>query len=518
VWYEQVSKITPGVPEKRGQASSIRLVGGAALLLLALASVPVFSTSLPPLVDYPNHLARFWVLATGGNAFYGVRWAPLPNLAGDIIVPPLARIMPLELAGKLFLVATFALMLGGAIWLNRIATGDWRLWPLLAAAFLYNRSLLWGFINYLFGLGIALCGVALWLQLETARAWVRVFASSLVALLCFFSHIAAFGIYALVILGLEVTPAVNELRARLWLALGRRFALAAPQFVAPLLLLLGWSHSAEGGVSYTRIWRKADLLFSVFDNYSRPFDIACFALLLLLVAVLAWRRRLGISSRLGPAVVLVFAAYLLLPSQMLSGSGADHRIAVALFLLLVASPAPQFSSPRAAAVVGVATLLLLASRFAVIEAVWLSADRVYTADLAGLDSLPLGSKLAVAFSPDAVNASAIPVLHLPTLAVARRGAFVPTVFAFPAQQPIVIQPPYDGLAAAASPTLLWSAFVSGVGEAQHQAWRALAGWDAIAFVGSHPFLVQAQPCLRPLVTEPNFKVFSLGKGGDCRAG
>src|SRR4029077_17543117 len=205
----------------------------------------------------------------------GVRWAPLPNLAGDIIVPPLARIMPLELAGKLFLVATFALMLGGAIWLNRIATGDWRLWPLLAAAFLYNRSLLWGFINYLFGLGIALCGAALWLQFETARAWVRVAASSVVAMLVFFSHIAAFGVYALIVLGLEATPVVNELRARAWAALCRRAALDAAQFVMPGALIASWWHATEDGASYGKIWRKADLLFSVFDNYSRPFDIAC---------------------------------------------------------------------------------------------------------------------------------------------------------------------------------------------------------------------------------------------------
>jgi hypothetical protein len=518
VWYERVPRKTPELSGTRWSANSVGRVCAAGLLFVALASVPVFSTNLPPLVDYPNHLARFWIIATGDNAFYSVHWAPLPNLAGDLIVPPLARIMPLEFAGKLFLVAIFALMLGGAIWLNRVATGAWRLWPLLAAAFLYNRTFLWGFINYLFGLGIALCGAALWLQLETARTWVRILASSLVALLCFFCHIAAFGVYALVILGLEMRPAMNELGARLWLALCRRFALAVAQFAGPAVLVIGWWHFTEGGIGYSRIWRKADLLFSVFDNYSRPFDIACFALLLILFAVLAWRRRLAMSPRLGPAVGLVFAAYLLLPSQMLSGSGADHRIAVALFVLLAASTAPRFSSRRSANMMGAVVLVALVSRFAIIEAVWLSADRIYTADLAGLDSLPLGSKLAVAFPSDAVNASAIPALHLPTLAVARRAAFVPTLFAYPAQQPIVVKPSYERLAVATPPTLLWSAFVAGDIEAQHRAWPALAGWDAIAFVDRYPFRVPAQPCLRPLVTEPNFQVFSLLKGMNCGAG
>jgi hypothetical protein len=45
----------------------------ASAALLALHSVPMFSTVLPPLFDYPNHLARFAILAAGGNEFYEVR-------------------------------------------------------------------------------------------------------------------------------------------------------------------------------------------------------------------------------------------------------------------------------------------------------------------------------------------------------------------------------------------------------------------------------------------------------------
>ena len=122
----------------------------AGIVLLALYSIPLFSTVLPPLFDYPNHLARFAILAAGGNEFYEVRWAPLPNLAGDLIVPLLARAMPLEIAAKLFVILIFALILAGVAWLNRIIAGIWRFWPLLAAAFLYNLQLRWGFLNFLF--------------------------------------------------------------------------------------------------------------------------------------------------------------------------------------------------------------------------------------------------------------------------------------------------------------------------------------------------------------------------------
>ncbi|HEV2186524.1 MAG TPA: hypothetical protein VGR70_04920, partial [Stellaceae bacterium] len=185
----------------------------AFVLLLAVVSMPLFATVLPPLVDYPNHLARLGLIASGGDEFYAVRWAPLPDLAADLIVPVLARAMPLEAAGKLFLVLSFALLAGGALWLNRIVSGRWRWWPLLAFALLYNRSLLWGFINYLCGLGVALCGVALWLALD-ARRWLRVPVSAAVALACFFCHFAAFGVYALAIAGVELSPLLNLLRGR----------------------------------------------------------------------------------------------------------------------------------------------------------------------------------------------------------------------------------------------------------------------------------------------------------------
>jgi hypothetical protein len=508
----QPLRLRPELPDL--QAAIRVLLAGMAVL--ALCSVPIFSTILPPLFDYPNHLARFWLLQTGGNAFYEVRWALLPNLAGDLIVPWLARLLPLEIAGKLFLVLSFALIVGGAAWLNRIVSGGWRLWPLLAVALLYNRQFLWGFINYLFGLGVALCGLALWLALERRRAWLRLCAAGLVALLCFFSHVAAFGLYALIIAGVEARPALAEWQARQWRALGGRTALFVGQFVIPAAIILGsWGAVSGGGISYAAWWRKADLLFSVFDNYSRPFDVACFALLLILLGGLARRRRLHLAPRLVPAVALVFAAYLLLPSQLLSGSGADHRIPVALFLLLVAAAAPRFPSRKTALVIGGVAAAVLFARLAVIEAVWLRADRVYAADIAGIDVLPVGVKLAVAYPPGAVNAAAIPEVHLATLAVWRRSAFVPTLFAFPGQQPVALKPPYDRLAIAATPFELWSALVTGDADARVRVAASLAAYDAIVFTDRNPLQVPQQRCLQPAFAQPTFQIFTLSHAEGC---
>ncbi len=490
-------------------------VAVAFVALLVVVSVPLFSTVLPPLVDYPNHLARMHLLAEGGNQFYAVRWAPLPDLAADLVIPPLTRLMPLEIAGKLFLVLTFGLIAGGTVWLNRVATGRWRLWPLLAFLLLYDRVLLWGFLNYLFGLGLAICGLAPWLSLEARPAWLRILASSVVALACFFSHLSALGIYALVIFGLELPSAISLMRSRRYRELARLTAVASAQFIAPAgLLLFCQPPSAGGPVNFTPIWRKADLLFSIFDNYSRPFDVVCFVLFVALFALLVWRGRLRIAPRLGVGLAILFVVYLLLPSQMLSGSGVDHRLPVALFLLLVAATAPVLPR-RAGWAIGIAIAAIFAARMAAIERVWLDSGQIYAGDIAVIDSLPPGARLAVAYPPRDISAGAIPELHVATLAVARREAFVPTIFAYPTQQPLALRPPFDALAGATSPNWLWGGFVAGNAAERDASAPVLTNYDFVVFADRNPFTVPPNPCLAPKAATPRFQLFAISRAQGC---
>src|SRR5262249_53570918 len=67
------------------------------LVLLA----PLFISTIPPVKDYPNHLARLYVLAEGSedpelSAIYGPNWAIIPNLAVELIGMPLIRVLPVD--------------------------------------------------------------------------------------------------------------------------------------------------------------------------------------------------------------------------------------------------------------------------------------------------------------------------------------------------------------------------------------------------------------------------------------
>ncbi len=56
-----------------------------------LAVLPIWMTTVPPLHDFPTHLARAHILTTYAQSpdlqrFYLVHWVPVPNLAIDLIV------------------------------------------------------------------------------------------------------------------------------------------------------------------------------------------------------------------------------------------------------------------------------------------------------------------------------------------------------------------------------------------------------------------------------------------------
>jgi hypothetical protein len=496
--------------------TSGRRVALGFLLLFAIAALPVLMAGLPPLFDYPNHLARMHVLVAAGgggplDTYYQLNWDGQPDLAMDLIVPLLMRVMPLEAAGQIFILLVFALLAGGTLWLHRIVHRTWSYWPLAGFLFLYCRVLLWGFLNYLFGVGLALCGLALWLALARRPAWLRILVSSVLALAVYFSHIAAFGAYALMVAGLEVEPLRVLAVAREWRRLAGRLVVLGIQFVAPVAVFLThWQTSDSDVLGFARFWRKADLLFSVFDNYHRPFDVLCFLVLVGLLGVLAARRRLGIARVPAGALALLAAAYLLLPSQLLGGSGADHRMPIVLFLLLIAASAPRFD--RRASALGVAALLgvMFLARIGAIEQVWSAAAPVYRADRAALDALPIGAKLAVGFSEAAVNSVALPEIHLPTLAVADRDAFLPTLFAYPTQQPILIRPPYDDPDGSMLPADVWGALVTRDGD-HTETLKALNGFDFVVLIGRTPFEVAVAGCLEPRYRSPTFQLFAFDR-------
>src|SRR5689334_9505682 len=190
----------------------------AFLTLLVAAAVPLFSVRIPALVDYTNHLGRLHTMAVLGKdpfltQFYSVHWKIIPNLGVDILLPLIIRHLDVYLTGKLFVFFCMLLWLSGPFAIHYATWRRLSLAPLLGFLFVYNFIFLYGFLNYLLGVGLALWGIAAWIGLRRTPATVRGLVSLLFVLALFACHLFALGVYGLTLLAHE-----------LWLLRGGRLA------------------------------------------------------------------------------------------------------------------------------------------------------------------------------------------------------------------------------------------------------------------------------------------------------
>ncbi|HLG87789.1 MAG TPA: hypothetical protein VKZ79_11415 [Alphaproteobacteria bacterium] len=479
-----------------GQVPRGRAVWGAFLLLSALASLPVALVRLPPILDYPNHLARMHILAAlpGSPAlarWYDAAWAPLPNLALDLIVPWIARLMPVEVAMRLSLAAILIALAGGCLALHRVVFARWSMFPLAGFLLLYNRMLLWGFLNYLAGLALMLWALAAWIALKKHPAWLRLLVGILAATALYFAHLAAFGCYGLALVAYAFSSSFPRKRESLLQQRndgqmdsrfrgndnGKMEPLLAIASLVPgaLLFVFSPTSSVVTGIAYGNILRKLDLPVSIFDNYSRIFDGLTFAIVLIAVVYGLIRGAIRVYPSLRWSLLLLLAAYVAVPSRLLSASGLDHRLPIAIAFMFVASTDWSQISRKGRLLVASGALVLFLARLAVLSVIWMKADKLYAELIPALDLVPKGGALAIAAPVGSTQAGGIPLLHFPVLAAARRDAFVPTIFADPAQQPIRLTHIAEELAKEASSDRLWRGI-------KNRDLPPLPGYDVLAVI------------------------------------
>src|SRR5262249_52239472 len=195
----------PNTALERGLDFTAREVAALFVVLAAITAIPVLLAPWPPLADYINHLSRMHVIARIGAdpdlaRFYEVDWQIIPNLMMDLVVPILERVMNVFVAGQVFTIASFVLILSGTLALNRQLFGHWSVLPLIAFPLLYNNIFLVGTMNYVFGIGLALWAMVSWLALRERTIVLRLFVSTLFVLMLFFCHLFAVGVYGLGVL------------------------------------------------------------------------------------------------------------------------------------------------------------------------------------------------------------------------------------------------------------------------------------------------------------------------------
>src|ERR1700684_2316344 len=99
----------------------------AALAIAAVSLAPFLLVDVPAILDYPNHLARFYVLAHPHDPwlsrFYAPHWGVLPNLGLDVIGVALMKVAPVHFAGRIVLALSLVAPVFGAVLYARAAFG-----------------------------------------------------------------------------------------------------------------------------------------------------------------------------------------------------------------------------------------------------------------------------------------------------------------------------------------------------------------------------------------------------------
>lgn len=431
--------------------ASVQILSGRAArlavfpLLLLAAALPVLAIPVPPLADFVNHLARMHILAANGAdpvlaELYRVRWAVIPNLIMDAVVPSLVRTIGIYPAGQMFVLLTLALLATGPMAVHRALYGRFSALPMVAVLFLYNGMLLFGLMNYLLGLGIALWGLAAWIGLRERSVWLRLPLATALVVALFFCHLFDVGLFGLAVGSLELWRWRERWPMRPAAMARDAVLLAAPFVPVPLLMLA----SPTMGLSSEVLWLpqgKMDGIYSIFQLYGDVSDMV-FASAIVAGAVWLTRRRLLRLHAAGWLLFALSAAVFLAMPRVLFGSWlADQRMPIAIVFLILGFLKPASGRALGPGFFGVLIAAAL-FRFGDVQAHWLTLGERYDQMRASVAAIPPGSSVLVATAdlPSGTEITNQAVSHAPCLAVIERDALVSTIFSVPGKQILDIAP------------------------------------------------------------------------------
>jgi len=444
-----------------------------ALLLVAL-TIPVFAAEVPPLTDYPNHLARCYVLAFGNtdpvlSRMFSAHWQIIPNIAIDLLLPALMQVFSPFTAGRIVLALCLLLPTSGTIALSYALFQRRSFWQLTAGFAAFNVLFLMGFMNFCLGIGVALWGVAAWIHFRERAPWLAVGIAVVLATPTFFFHMMGLFFYALLVACYEVLAIWDEgiRTATQRLKALKRIAMAGIPLVVPIFLYLRSPLESTGGeVAWTSYRRKAYSLLIPFLDYSLAIDLLIIAPVLGFLVYCLYTKKAWISRPMALCSCILIGGYAILPQTMKGVFWVDSRMMAMLGFVAFAGFLPKGLTVRQQTMLASAIAVLFLIKVGFIANVWRNSQRdvrsvreviaqvepgslVLEADVtkeenpAWFASMPLGRNISL------LNPT---YWHLAAFVLLDRHAFWPTIFAVDSQQPIRVLYPYRAsLGAGAAP-------------------------------------------------------------------
>jgi hypothetical protein len=405
------------------------------VVLSVLSILPCWTVRYPALADYPQHLARWFVLFHSKDpkyhfsTYYLPDWGPYPYVLTDVIGVLLQRFLTIDVAGRCILtICIVAVPFATLYFLRKAAPGNDDSLALFGFLIALNPFFLMGFVENQLSLALGLLVVGLWVTYCEKPNVVSGIAVAAGILLVYLAHLVGFavvgvamGVYSLV-------------RPRPWKNL---LTLAVVSLPGLMLYAYNIKRSASGGsFAYDgmTVWDKLRGLVFPLAAVSRLQElvflggIAAFLCLLYRIRPkVAWQR----SWILICAVLL--SVYLAAPGVYGLGGWLDVRIMPFVYLFALAIVRIKRISRTMVAVV----ILLVVLRIGVVEYIFVSKQNELNELTAAFQAIHLGARVLplVQLKAQGTLVGRAEVHHQ-AYGVIEEGFFVPTIAYLPGLQPL----------------------------------------------------------------------------------
>lgn len=417
-------------------------------VLIAIAAVvailPLLFTDYPPFTDYLNHLGRIAVVSQdeggGLRRYWGVDGRVLSNLGTDLLMIGLAKIVSIPLAGKITAMLIVVAVGTGFARLHAELHERRTALALLGFGLVYTAPLLYGFLNYTFGIALLLHLCAGDLALARRSARVRT------------AHLVV-GFLALAITHLmALSLAIIFLALLRWVRRERLASIAMPVLVGGAAFLAIFFGSPSGNEATGATWRAfGDKLSGIYTFTAvGAFKLdMLFLLTLILIVPVALVSGLGAVRWRNLAAFGVMAAiWLASPSSMKTVNSVDFRLVLPLFLFLFL--ALDAGRRKASGVITGLVFAVLLYRSASLVPRFRHADEEYARIDRALAAIPPDAVVLSVYNHDDHKWDPFlwdPVLVYGAHLAVLRGHFVSHAFTNYGQQSLFVQPQWRPLLA-----------------------------------------------------------------------
>ncbi|GAA0559552.1 hypothetical protein GCM10008942_05040 [Rhizomicrobium electricum] len=437
-------------------------------VLAAMVLVPALLFPLPPLIDYPNHLARIWLIAGGVHVppldgIYFEDWRGVGAGIGiDAMAKLLSPILPPSGIGLVLLILAILAPPLGAISLNARMFGGVHAWQPYFLAFWCTQTLVGGFLNFQIGLGLALLAVAADPKAARAGPWALYGWRIASGAVLFIIH--PFALFFFAILQAAITfggdwPAWRDVPSRLsWAGATATVALMPPAIYLFYVQGIPGSEDRAGATALFNDWMgTVRAMASPFTSYDIVIDFLC---VLPLAGLAIWalaNHKFQAHKGLILAAAGLAAVALLMPHTFGRTGWIDKRFPLLALLTALSATRLTVDLKRQNWVLAGA-VVLVALRTAWISLNWAAFTPLVESMRTALADVPAGARV-LPMQHD--NTSRFGLFHLlgrttpnfdetfrhyPAMMIPWRHAFTPMMFAQYREKPILLRPAYVAIA------------------------------------------------------------------------